>query len=187
MTPLKRQSGSTLVVALIMLVLLTLFATSSFNTAKTNLMVVGNMQATTEATNVASQALETVISTTQFITTPSNAVINPCQGTPNTICTDINGDGVTDYTSTLTPQPQCVTVTPIYNSELVLTSASSEDVGCSAGQAQTFGVQGTASGVSLCSRTIWEITVETVGATTGSKATVVQGIGIKVSNDDASC
>lgn len=187
MTPLRRQSGSTLIVALIMLVLLTLFATSSFNTAKTNLMVVGNMQATNEATNVASQALETVISTTQFITTPANAVLNPCLGTPNTICTDINGDGVSDYTSTLSPQPQCITVTPIKNATLNLTNPNSEDVGCSTGQAQTFGVQGSASGDSLCSNTVWEITVETVGATTGSKASVVQGIGIRVGNDDVSC
>jgi len=66
MTPIRRQQGSTLVVALIMLVLLTLFATSSFNTAKTNLMVVGNMQGSVEATNIAQEAIERVISSAQF-------------------------------------------------------------------------------------------------------------------------
>src|SRR4029079_19416393 len=95
----RRQTGSTLVVALILLVLLTLFATSSFNTAKTNLTVVGNMQSSTEASNVAQQTIETVISTTQFITSPSNAITNPCGGTPNTLCVDINGDGINDYTT----------------------------------------------------------------------------------------
>ena len=183
-SPMRRQHGSTLVVALIMLVLLTLFATSSFNTAKTNLMVVGNMQSTTEAANIAQQTIETVISTTQFIASPANAIASPCQGTPNTLCVDINGDNVIDYTTTLTPQPTCVYVKPISNSELVLTN--SEDLGCSAGQQQTLGVAGSTSGASLCSNTIWEITARTT-STTGATATVVQGIGIRVSNDDASC
>lgn len=184
MTSIRRQSGSTLVVALIMLVLLTLFATSSFNTAKTNLMVVGNMQSTTEASNVAQQTIETVISTTQFITSPSNAIASPCGGTPNTLCVDINGDGVTDYTTVLTPQPSCVYIKPIKNSELVLTNT--EDLGCSAGQQQTLGVAGSTSGDSLCSNTVWEISAKTT-STTGASATIIQGIGIRVSNDDASC
>lgn len=180
----RRQGGSTLVVALIILVLLTLFATSSFNTAKTNLTIVGNMQASAEATNVAQQALETVISTTQFVTTPTNAVVNSC-GAANTICTDVNGDGTSDYTTTLTPQPACVKVQVIKNSELNL--SNSEDLGCSAGQQQQFGVSGAVSGDSLCSYTVWEVTAKTVGANTGASATVVQGVGIRVSNDDASC
>ena len=184
LAPMRRQRGSTLVVALIMLVLLTLFATSSFNTAKTNLMVVGNMQSTTEAANISQQTIETVISTTQFLTSPSNAIANPCQGTPNTLCFDINGDSIVDYTATLTPQPTCMYVKAIKNSELVLTNA--EDLGCSAGQQQTLGVAGSTSGDSLCSNTVWEISAKTT-STTGATSTVVQGIGIRVSNDDASC
>jgi Tfp pilus assembly protein PilX len=179
-----RQNGSTLVVALILLVVLTLFATSSFNTAKTNLMVVGNMQSSVEAANVAQQAIETTLSTTQFVTSPSNAIANPCGGTPNTFCVDINGDTVIDYTSVLTPPPGCMYVKPIMNSELNV--ANSEDLGCSAGQQQNFGVAGASTGASLCSNTVWEITSKTTG-TTGSSATVTQGVGIRVSNDDASC
>ena len=183
-TSIQRQEGSTLVVALIMLVLLTLFATSSFNTAKTNLMVVGNMQSSTEASNIAQQSIETVMSTTQFITSPDNAVASPCGGTLNTICTDINGDGINDYTTVLTPQPTCVSVKPIKNAELNFTNT--EDLGCSAGQQQTLGVAGSTSGDSLCSYTVWEITARTT-ATTGARSTVTQGIGIRVSTDDASC
>lgn len=185
MTQLRhRQNGSTLVVALILLVVLTLFATSSFNTAKTNLMVVGNMQSSTEAANVAQQTIETTLSTTQFVTSPDNAIANPCGGTPNTLCFDVNGDSVTDYTSVLTPRPTCLYAKPIKNSELNL--ANSEDLGCSAGQQQTLGVAGAASGNSLCSNTVWEITSKTT-STTGASATVIQGVGIRVSNDDASC
>jgi Tfp pilus assembly protein PilX len=184
---MRRQRGSTLVVALIMLVLLTLFATSSFNTAKTNLMVVGNMQSTTEAANIAQQTIETVISTTQFLTSPSNAIANPCQGNPNTLCFDINGDNITDYTAVLTPQPTCVYVRAITNQELVAAGLTDpENLGCTAGQQQTLGVAGTATGTSLCSNAIWEISAKTTSST-GATSTVVQGIGIRVSNDDASC
>lgn len=180
----RRQRGSTLIVALIILVLLTLFATSSFNTAKTNLAVVGNMQASAEATNVAQQAVETVISTTQFITTPANAVLNSC-GAANTLCTDVNGDGVNDYTTLLTPQPGCIKVQVIKNTELNL--ANTEDQGCSKGVDQMNFGMGVIGGDSLCSYTVWEVTAKTTGAATGASATIVQGVGIRVSNDDASC
>ena len=88
---LRRQRGTTLVIALIMLVLLTLFAVSSLNTSRTNLKVVGNMQQRNEALNASQQTIEAVISTPQFIANPANAVPTPC-GAANTMCTDVTGD-----------------------------------------------------------------------------------------------
>ena len=178
----RRQRGATLLVALIMLVLLTMFAISSLNTSNTNLKVVGNMQARTEATNVAQEAIETTLSTTQFITNPSNAVLNPCGG-PNILCTDINGDGTNDYTTVLNPAPRCVTVKPLKNAQLNLSNA--EDLGCSAGQQQTFGVAGAVTGDSLCSNTVWEINAVTTGAGSGASVSLTQGVGVRISTDDA--
>jgi hypothetical protein len=140
------------------------------------------MQSKSEALAATQEAIETVISTPQFISTPANAVLNPC-GTANTLCTDVTGDGTPEYTTTLTPQPQCVTVKPIKNTELVLTNA--EDLGCSAGQAQQFGVAGAVTGDSLCANTIWEINALTIGPATGASVTVTQGIGVRVSADAA--
>lgn len=180
-TPTRRQRGATLLVALIMLVLLTLFAVSSLNTANTNLKVVGNMQAKSEALNAAQEAVETVISSTLFISNPANAVLNSC-GT-NKICTDVTGDTIPEYETTLTPQPACVTVKPIKNSELVLTST--EDLGCAAGQQQQFGVAGAVTGDSLCSKTVWEVTAKTVAVGSGATVTVTQGVGVRISADDA--
>jgi Tfp pilus assembly protein PilX len=178
----RRQKGATLLVALIMLTVLMMFVVSSLNTSTTNLKVVGNMQSKNEALTATQEAIETVISTPQFISTPANAVLNPC-GTANTLCTDVTGDGTPEYTTTLTPQPQCVTVTPIKNTQLVLTNP--EDLGCSAGQTQQFGVAGAVTGDSLCSNTIWEINAQTVGAATGASVWVTQGIGVRVSADAA--
>jgi len=180
-TKLKTQCGMTLVIALVMLVLLTLFAVTALNTGTTNLRIVGNMQARSEALSTAQQAVETVISTPTFISNPANAVVNPC-GTANTVCTDINGDGVKDYTTVLSPQPACVFVRPIKIVELNLGNA--EDLGCAAGQSQQFGVTGSVTGDSLCANTVWEITAATTAEGSGAKATVTQGIGVRVGSDD---
>src|SRR5690606_24855131 len=102
----------------------------SFNTANVNLKVVGNMQAKAEALNASQATIEAVISTPQFVGSPENAVPVPC-GTANTVCTDLTGDGVAEFTTTLTPDPTCVTVRVIKNVELDILN-SQEDQGCSA-------------------------------------------------------
>ena len=188
---MRSQRGTTLIIALIMLVLLTLFAVSSFNTANTNLKVVGNMQQKSEALNAAQQAIETVMSTPQFIANPANAVPVPC-GSANTLCLDINGDSVADFTTTLIGpdyptgphQPTCVTVRVIKNQELDVNNA--EDLGCAAGQqAGAAGVAGAMTGDSLCANTVWEIRARTVNSTGGANSIVTQGVGVRVSSDSA--
>ena len=189
---MRRQRGATLIIALIMLVLLTLFAVSSFNTAQTNVKVVGNMQQKAEALNAAQQAIETVVSSPQFIANPANAVPAPC-GTANTLCTDVTGDGVADFTATLIGpdyptgphQPTCVSVRVIKNQELNVL-ANPEDLGCSAAPvAGTAGVAGAMTGDSLCANTIWEIRARAVSSSSGATATVTQGVGVRVSTDAA--
>jgi Tfp pilus assembly protein PilX len=187
---MRRQRGTTLIIALIMLVLLTLFAVSSFNTANTNLKVVGNMQQKNEALNAAQATIETVISTPLFISNPANAVPTPC-GTANTMCTDVTGDGAADFTTTLVGpdyptgphQPTCVTVRPIKNQELVLSNP--EDLGCASGQMQQFGVAGAVTGDSLCANTVWEVRARTVSSSSAATVTVTQGVGVRVSADAA--
>ena len=188
---MRTQRGATLIVALIMLVLLTLFALSSFSTANTNLKVVGNMQQRSEALNATQAAIETVLSTPQFIANPANAVAAPC-GAANTLCADVTGDGVADFTTSLIGpdypapphQPTCVTVRVIKNQDLVLTNP--EDLGCAAGQqAGAAGVAGAMTGDSLCANTVWEIRARTVSASSSATVTVTQGVGVRVSSDAA--
>lgn len=192
MKRMNAQRGATLVIALVMLVLLTLFALSALNTSTSNLKVVGNMQARTEAFNAAQEAIETVISTPLFTTNPSNAVVNPC-GSANTLCIDKDGNITQLLTNALyttkitgapydTTKPACITVRPIRSDELVLTKA--EDLACAVGQAQQFGVGGATSGDSLCANSVWHITAETTAVTSGATSTVTQGIGIRISTDD---
>jgi len=176
-----KQSGSVLIISLVLLVMLTLFVLTVINTTNINSRIAGNMQMDAEAQAAAQQAIETTISTTQFASTPADAILNPC-GAANTLCTDINGDGVTDYTAMLTPQPACVKVRPIKLTELVLTNAN--DLACAAGQSQRFGVAGAVTGDSLCADAVWQITAETTSAANSAKVTVTQGVGLRISTDD---
>jgi len=178
---IRLQRGATLVVALIMLVLLTLFAVSAMNTSIVNLKVVGNMQSRSEALAAAQQAIETVLSTTQFVSDPNNAVINPC-GAANTLCTDVTGDGIPEYTTVLNPKPSCIEGRLLRVSELNL--SNSEDLSCAAGQQQQFGVLGSTSGVSLCANTMWDITAQTGSTSTATTVTVSQGVSTRVTADD---
>lgn len=177
-----KQRGATLAVALIMLVLITLFALSSMKTATTSLKITGNTQSKTEALNAAQETIEAVLSTPQFITDPANAVINPCTG-PNTRCTDVTGDSTPEYVTTLAPQPACVSAKPIKNDALNLTNI--EDLGCAAGQQQQFGVAGAVTGNSLCTSSVWEISAQAQGVSSGAAVTVRQGVGVRISTDDA--
>lgn len=176
----RKQRGATLIIAMIMLVLLTLFALSAANTSNSNLRIVGNMQMRSEAFNAAQQAIETVISTPQFLLNPANAVVVPC-GTANTLCVDVNGDGTADYTVRLIPVPTCVKARAIKNAEL---TTSQEDVNCTfSGSAGTFAPGGSV-GDSLCASTVWEVTAQAASnAVPDVKVTVTQGILVRATLD----
>jgi len=180
-TTMRSQRGATLFIALVMLVMLTMFAVSSLNSSTTNLKVVGNMQSRGEALNAAQETIETVISTPTFIANPANAIPNPC-GSTNRMCTDLTGDGAPEYTTQLVPMPTCVSKKGIKVSELVMSNI--EDLGCAASQGQSHGIAGSVTGDSLCANTVWEITAQTVGTANSARVTVTQGVGVRISIDD---
>jgi hypothetical protein len=74
-------------------------------------------------------------------------------------------------------------VRPIKNQELVLSNP--EDLGCSSGQQQQFGVAGAVTGDSLCANTVWEVRARTVSGSSGATVMVTQGVGVRVSSDAA--
>ena len=178
----RTQQGATLLIALVILALLALLGVGAYQTSTTDIKASGNMQARAEALNAAQEAIETVISTPQFVSTPGNALAQPC-GSANTYCSDYNNDGVPEYTTRLDPAPACVAVKVIKTTELDFSSTS--DLGCVAGQSQQFGVAGAAGGGdSLCANTVWQITAEASSPVSGAKVTVTQGVGIRIGTDD---
>ena len=180
--PLARQRGITLIVALVMLVLITLLALSTFNLSKSSIQVISNMQSRTENIAAARQAIDETISSTRFFTTPDDAIANPCNNEPNARCVDVNGDGVNDITVRLTPKPNCVVADNVLNTELDVTN--SENAKCLVGTSQSFGVAGSVTGESLCSDSTWEINAEATDNVTYAKVNMVQGVTVRVPKDD---
>ena len=83
--------------------------------------MVGNMQVRGEAMDASQSTIEAVLSTVQFINTPNDAIPLGLACGQNAICTDVNGDGVPEYTTRLTPAPAFVQARPIKIIELNLT------------------------------------------------------------------
>lgn len=69
------QTGTTLVVSLLMLIVLTLLAITAINTSSVDLRVAGNLQAQQEAEAAVQQAIEQVISSIANFNTPTAQTI----------------------------------------------------------------------------------------------------------------
>jgi Tfp pilus assembly protein PilX len=184
--PSRRQGGVTLLITLVMLVIMTLFAVSAFDTSNTNLTMSANLQTRQEALGAAMRTIDETVSHTDFTKTPANAIPVPCGAGPNTLCTDLNSDGTPELTTTLTPNPFCNQGRVIKVPELNFT-LSQDDLACVQAQQQgTFAVAGaTPTGDSLCGKTIWEIRAQTLDygatpATSNVNTAVVQGVGLRM-------
>ncbi len=180
----RRQHGITLVMVLIMLVLLTLLAITTFNLGSSSLQIVGNFQHRNEALAAAQEAIEQALSTTRLITNPAAIFLTPCPvGTPNSICVDVDGDGTTDFTVALAPTPTCVKAQVVTNAQLNL--AVPEDLACSIGQQQGgFGIGGVPTGNSKCTDSIWEIRAQSIDNRTQTAVGVTEGAAIRVPSDN---
>jgi Tfp pilus assembly protein PilX len=178
------QRGITLVIGLIMLVILTLMAVWAFHMGSSQTAIVSNAQHRAEATDAAQQAIDTVLNSSNFMINPAAAIpaSNCTSGGSNSLCVDVNGDGSPDVKVTLAPKPTCISGAPINANTLDFSKP--EDLACAAGSQQAFGVQGAASGNSLCANSNWEITAAAADAATNTKVTVVQGVSARIAATD---
>ena len=169
-----QQRGATLLISLIMLVMMTLLAVTSFNLGKGSLQSVGNMQQRNEALAAAQETMEQIISSASFAT--SNTIITaansscPNGGIVNTKCIDTNGDGNADVTVTVAT-PTCVKAAVIPNDQL-----DEANVDCSN---STSPLQ-----YSFCSNTLWEVSVTAVDATTQAQYSITQGIAMPARTEE---
>ena len=102
------QRGFTLVMTLIFLVIFMLFAISMVSSSMINTKVAANQQYRLEASTVAQQGIEQVMSQ-PFVRLPIKTI------TP--VAVDVNGDGVTDFTAQVSP-PSCLDSKVIPNAPL---------------------------------------------------------------------
>jgi Tfp pilus assembly protein PilX len=172
-----RQRGAALIVSLIMLLLITMLAISSFTLGKGNLQLVGNLQQRNQAFAAAQGAVATVISSTQFTLTPTAAVVTPCMGA-NTTCAGVNGNTTNDIVVTVTPA--CDSIQPILNTQLNFNNPN--DAGCLVGAAQDFGVAGASNNASMCSNAVWEVQASATDQMSNANYVVDQGVALRVAS-----
>jgi len=170
-----RERGATLIVRLIMLLLLSLLAANSFTLAKGNLQIAGNLQQREQDLAAAQQAIELVVSSAQFTQTPGNALLNPCGGIANTVCVDVNGDGVADVNVTVIPTCLEHYVIP----DVQLDFSSPDDKGCIMGVNQTFGVAGASNANSACANTVWDTQATATDTVSNARYVVDEGSAVR--------
>lgn len=170
------QRGVVLFEALIMLVLMFLIAIATFSMGRQSTIIAGNMQHKAEVLTSANQAVEEVISKTDFITNPAAALPG------NKVTYDVNGDGKNDITVILSPAPCVKKAQVIKNASLDVSNIN--DAACVIGQSQNMGVEGATTGDSLCSNSVWEINAVATDDFTGAEATVTTGVGVRANSDD---
>lgn len=162
------QRGSTLIISLIMLIVLTLLVISAIRSGNTNLRIVGNIQMQEEALAAAQQALEQTISY-NFTAIPTSSIVN----------VDINNDGTTDYTANVTV-PVCLGSTPLTNAAPNLPSAClSSGTATNTGIMSASGVAAT-TGQSWCFSQQWDVRSSATSTSTGAAAAVHQGTTLNV-------
>lgn len=183
MTPQRAtQGGNTLLIGLIMLLLITILAVVSFKLVKGNLQVAGNMQQRTQTFSAAQGAIEQVLSSSVFTTTPSSVITNPCNGVSNTLCYDVSGRGVSDVTVTVTPTCVSTQVIPV----TALNVTNPEDAGCILGGGQSFGTAGAGNNNSMCANALWDIQADATDSLNNAKYTVHEGVAVHV-DANATC
>jgi Tfp pilus assembly protein PilX len=169
----QKQRGSSLIVALVMLVVLTLLVISALRSGNANLRIAGNMQTQGEATAAAQQAIEQVISS-NFTTAPVSSVV----------LVDINNDAKADYDVSVAV-PTCTGSVALMNANLNMSNPN--DVPCfSSSTTSNTGIM-SASGVpvttgqSWCYSQQWDVqTQATSRSGSGANVTIHQGISLRV-------
>lgn len=177
------QRGAVLIIALIMLVAMALLAVTAFNSSSLNLRVVANTQLRQEAIAAAQTAVERTISSPQFSTNAAAVAATP-------ITVDINGDGNTDYTVSLTPVPKCYKFRVLKNSELDLAPPLVKDKRCQRPTPDNFGLDDDQAGTStsadsLCADSEWNVRGVVADASSNVSVAINQGIALRVSITDA--
>lgn len=162
----QNQRGTTLLIGLIMLVLLTLIGLAAINAATSNSKVVGNMQYQQEALGAAQVSINKVMSKGSYFSDPATA--------PTSDTVDVTGDGVADFTVTLA-QPCILSTKDILASELNL-SLADDKLCLSSSSAKNLGVMGQAGSAakSDCSYVTWRVTATVNDPNTKAKVSLTQ-------------
>ncbi|ROZ75817.1 hypothetical protein [Ramlibacter sp. WS9] len=171
----RAQSGITLVVSLIMLIVLTLLVVSAIRFGNINLKITGNAQTQAESGAAAQVAIEKVI---------ASAVAGSSLSAMITTTASVSTGGMS-YSVTvakpickLTQNVDTSTLDPSNENDLLCYGQQDKD-----GQETATGT--ITQGPSACKDQRWDISASIGDSSTGAKTTVLQGAGLRVSAEVA--
>lgn len=164
MNRFSKQTGATLITALVMLVVLTLLVISGVRSSTTNLRIVGNMQIQEESSAAARQAIEQVIS--------NNFTVNPTEATIPVVVAGVSyrvviakpvcsGSRALPNNSPSLP-PECISSGAAQNTGIVFASSPA------------------LSGTSWCYAQQWEVQANVSDSSSGSAGVMHQGVSLNV-------
>ncbi len=178
----KSQEGAALFVVVVLLLAMAWLVLSAFRISTQQLQIVGNSQAEQQATAGAQRAIEQTISSNLFTRDPVAVAASP-------IATDVDGDGVDDFSARLSPVPKCIRVRPIKTMELDIARAQDRVCLQSSGGGGNLIVTVPAgpvlAGDSLCANSEWNVSAAVDDAVTRTSVVVHQGVGIRVEKANA--
>jgi Tfp pilus assembly protein PilX len=182
-----RQSGTTLLVAMIMLVLITLVVINTVNLGSGSIQTVSNMQHRSEVAAAAEEVLQEAISSKRFFETPTTVFGTVCGSSYNAKCIDTNGDNVPDVTVALNPPPTCVQARVLTNDQLNMSIKDQAD--CATPPAQEAFGMGAPTNNSECAQSMWEIRAQASDPVTQASAVATQGVSVTVPKNsvDTAC
>jgi hypothetical protein len=168
----SRQSGITLVVSLIMLIVLTLLVVSAVRFGNINLKIAGNAQTEAEATAATQVAIEQTLQTVLAATDVSTVAAQP------TLAVSTGG---ASYTVNVA-KPTCVLTKNIKNVELDPTKNDDRLCFGTADPDSLVGSDGKLlAAPTSCKSQQWDIAATTAEATTGAQVSMLQGVSLRVS------
>jgi Tfp pilus assembly protein PilX len=179
----QRQRGVVMIMGLILLMVLTVLALTTFTLGKSTLQIVGNMQWRKQVISAAQEAIDDAVSTTRLFLSPASIYLSSCGSQPNTKCIDVTGDGKADLTVELTPTPTCVKAQVFKNASVNLNLNDPNDQACVLSSGQTFGIAGAQVANSLCSDTVWQVRAQATDNATQTAIAVTEGVAVRVSTD----
>lgn len=166
----RRQEGSSLIVSIVLLVVLTLIVLSAIKSTIIDSKVAGNVQVKKEAEGAAQQAIESVI-TSSFQDAPVTSIVAV------NVSNAAASSSVGQYTVTVT-KPSCLVVVPIKASDLNVVD-SPDDIGCLTSSADP--LAGSTNGDSVCATRQWDIQATAAPTNGGGPSAVIhQGISERV-------
>jgi hypothetical protein len=177
----RKQRGTSLLIALILLAAITFLSVSGFNAGTASVRSVASSAAVREATSAAQAAIDRTISSTLFTTLPEAIAAAP-------IDVDIDGNGTIDYQPLLRPAPACTRVSPLRMTDL--NPADAADLACMGSSvSRTGGIDSedasTEAGKSLCASSEWLIRAQASHVRTGVDVALVQGVGVRIIETDS--